>query len=189
MSKKLSEMTLEELWKLFPISLTKHDPCWADRYIEEVGCLRNFLPFDIQYFHIGSTAVKDIMAKPIVDILAVVDSYEDMVKSANILKEHDYIIMSASDRRISLNKGYTEDGFAEKVFHIHIRLKGDIDEVYFKDYLISHPQVAKEYENLKLKLWKEYEYNRDAYTDAKSDFVKKYTEIAKKSAYIKKQKI
>ncbi len=111
----------------------------------------------------------------------VVDSYEEMVKSASILKEHNYIIMSEKDSRISLNKGYTEDGFAEKVFHIHIRLKGDIDEVYFKDYLIAHHQVAKEYENLKLKLWKEYEYNRDAYTDAKTSFVKIYTDIAKQN--------
>lgn len=181
MSNKLSEMTLEELWKLFPISLTKHNPCWADWYIEEVDCLRDLLPYDIQYFHIGSTAVKDIMAKPIIDILAVVDSYEEMVKSASILKEHNYIIMSEKDSRISLNKGYTEDGFAEKVFHIHIRLKGDIDEVYFKDYLIAHHQVAKEYEILKLKLWKEYEYNRDAYTDAKTSFVKIYTDIAKQN--------
>ena len=94
MSNKLSEMTLEELWKLFPISLTKHNPCWADWYIEEVDCLRGLLPYDIQYFHVGSTAVKDIMAKPIIDILAVVDSYEEMVKSASILKEHNYIIMS-----------------------------------------------------------------------------------------------
>lgn len=181
MSNKLSEMTLEELWKLFPISLTKHNPCWADWYIEEVDCLRDLLPYDMQYFHVGSTAVKDIMAKPIIDILAVVDSYEEMVKSASILKEHNYIIMSEKDNRISLNKGYTENGFAEKVFHIHIRLKGDIDEVYFKDYLIAHHQVAKEYENLKLKLWKEYEYNRDAYTDAKTSFVKIYTDIAKQN--------
>ncbi len=104
-----------------------------------------------------------------------------MVKSASILKEHNYIIMSEKDSRISLNKGYTEDGFAEKVFHIHIRLKGDIDEVYFKDYLIAHHQVAKEYENLKLKLWEEYEFNRDAYTDAKTSFVKIYTDIAKQN--------
>ncbi|MCI8911296.1 MAG: isochorismatase family protein [Clostridia bacterium] len=111
----------------------------------------------------------------------VVDSYEEMVKSASILKEHNYIIMSEKDSRISLTKGYTEDGFAEKVFHIHIRLKGDIGEVYFKDYLIAHHQVAKEYENLKLKLWEEYEYNRDAYTDAKTSFVKIYTDIAKQN--------
>ncbi|MBO7762604.1 MAG: GrpB family protein, partial [Clostridia bacterium] len=38
---------------------------------------------------------------------------------------------------------------------------------------------AKEYEKLKISLWKEYEHNRDAYTNAKTEFVKKYTEKAK----------
>ena len=42
-------------------------------------------------------------------------------------------------------------------------------------------EIAKAYENLKLKLWKEYEFNRDAYTDAKTSFVKIYTDIAKQN--------
>ncbi|MBO5774206.1 MAG: GrpB family protein, partial [Clostridia bacterium] len=46
-------------------------------------------------------------------------------------------------------------------------------------YLIEHSDVAKEYEDLKLNLWKKYEHNRDAYTNAKTEFVKKYTEKAK----------
>ena len=87
--------------------------------------------------------------------------------------------MSTNKSRISLNKGYTENGFAEKVFHFHIRLYGDTDEIYFRDYLNTHPDIAKEYEKLKLRLWKEYEHNRDAYTDEKTDFVKRYTSLAK----------
>lgn len=78
-----------------------------------------------------------------------------------------------------LNKGYTPQGFAERVFHIHLRVAGDIDELYFRDYLNAHPEVAKEYERLKLSLWKEYEHDRDGYTAAKSAFVSKYTELAK----------
>lgn len=89
--------------------------------------------------------------------------------------------MSSNENRISLNKGYTEDGFAEKVFHLHLRLKDDINEIYFRDYLNAHQDIAKEYEKLKLKLWKKYEHNRDAYTNAKTEFVKKYTELAKHS--------
>ncbi|HRF35720.1 MAG TPA: GrpB family protein, partial [Clostridia bacterium] len=71
MSNKLSEMTLEELWELFPIILTEHKPLWADWYNEEVTLLKSILPKDTQYHHIGSTAIKGIMAKPIVDILIV----------------------------------------------------------------------------------------------------------------------
>lgn len=175
MGKKLSEMTLEELWQLFPIVLTEHKACWADWYADEVKHLETLLPADTEYHHIGSTAVRGIMAKPIVDILVVVNSAEKLQAAANVMQKNGYIVMSANEKRISLNNGYTENGFAEEVFHIHVRLKGDTDEIYFRDYLNAHPDVAKEYERLKLRLWKEYEHNRDAYTDAKTSFVKKYT--------------
>ena len=57
----------------------------------------------------------------------------------------------------------------------HLRLVGDNDELYFRDYLNDHPQTAKEYEALKLRLWKEFEHDRDAYTEAKTDFIKVVT--------------
>lgn len=183
MSKELSEMTLEELWQLFPIFLTEHNPNWADWYNEEVTQLKSILPADTAFHHIGSTAVNGIMAKPIIDILIVVNSTEGLKQAASLLREHGYIIMSTADDRISLNKGYSENGFAEKVFHLHIRLENDTDEIYFRDYLNAHPDIAKEYEQLKLRLWKEYEHNRDAYTDAKTDFVKKYTGLAKQNLF------
>ena len=179
MGKKLSEMTLEELWQLFPIFLTEHKPYWADWYNEEVKQLKSILPSSVEYHHVGSTAVSGIMAKPIIDILVAVDSKDQLKQAALILQDNDYIVMSSSENRISLNKGYTESGFAEKVFHLHVRLKDDLDEISFRDYLNNHPDVAKDYEQLKLRLWKEYEHNRDAYTNAKSEFVNKYTKSAK----------
>ena len=69
--------------------------------------------------------------------------------------------------------------FVHKVFHLHLRYKNDNDELYFRDYLIEYTEIAKEYEELKLKLWKEYEFNRDGYTNAKGDFIQKYTQKAK----------
>lgn len=181
MSKKLSEMSLEELWQLFPIILTEHKPYWADWFKEEVAQLKSILPSYAEYHHIGSTAVNNIIAKPIVDILVVVNAADRLKQTADILQKHGYIIMSSTENRISLNKGYTENGFAEKVFHIHIRLQGDVDEIYFRDYLNAHPDAAREYEQLKLSLCQIYKHNRDAYTEAKTDFVAKYTSLAKKS--------
>lgn len=55
---------------------------------------------------------------------------------------------------------------------MHLRHCSDNDELYFRDYLIEHPDIAREYEKLKLNLWKEYEYNRDGYTNAKTEFIK-----------------
>lgn len=181
MGKSLSEMSLEELWQLFPIFLTEPKPYWAYWYAAEENRLKCLLPPRTEFHHIGSTAIKGIMAKPIIDILVVVNSYAKLKKAAEILQKNGCILMSESDNRISLNRGYTEKGFDEKVFHYHIRLTGDTDEIFFRDYLNANPAAAKEYEELKLRLWKQYEHNRDAYTNAKTEFVQKFTCIAKKS--------
>lgn len=175
-------MTLQELWELFPILLTEPKAYWENWYGEEIALLKDILSPTTQYHHIGSTAIKGIWAKPIIDILIVVKSISELKDTASVLQQNGYILMSTSDKRISLNKGYTPDGFAQKVFHLHLRLEADIDEIYFRDYLNNHSDVAKEYEKLKLQLWKKYEHNRDAYTQAKTEFVDEYTQLAKQTA-------
>ena len=179
MGKKLSEMSLEELWQLFPIILTKHQEDWKEWYLEEERLLKNILPQVEKISHIGSMAIPAIWAKPIIDILVEVPKESNLLDYKALIANNGYICMSQSEDRISFNKGYTENGFAEKVFHLHLRYAGDNDELYFRNYLIEFPDIAKEYEKLKLSLWKEYEHNRDSYTNAKTEFVKKYTEKAK----------
>ncbi len=178
--KKLSEMTLEELWALFPIFLTEPQEYWQQWYKEEKEYIMNLLPCEAEnIYHIGSTAIQGIWAKPIIDILIEAKDVQELRLFASILQENGYLLMSQRAEHISLNKGYTEKGFSERVFHIHLRLSGDIDEVHFREYLNSHLDIAKEYEALKLSLWKVYEYNRDGYTNAKTEFVRKYTNLAK----------
>ena len=167
MGKDLSEMSLEELWELFPI------------FLETLTCLLSDQPV-VRISHIGSTTIQGIWAKNIVDVMIEIPQCVDMKDMVQILEQNGFIIMSAEANRISLNKGYTENGFADKVYHIHLRYDGDNDELYFRDYLNEHPDVAKEYETLKLWLWKQYEHNRDAYTDAKTDFISKWTAEARK---------
>ena len=179
MSKKLSEMTLEELWRLFPIRLTDHQPCWKAWYKEEADFLRNSLPNTVKIHHIGSTAIGSIWAKPIVDILVEAPQDGNLSAYKELLKNSGYICMSEGENGLSFNKGYTENGFAERVFHLHLRYAGNNDELYFRDYLLDYPEVAQEYEGLKLSLWKEFEFNRDGYTNAKTEFVRTYTEKAK----------
>ncbi|MDE6149632.1 MAG: GrpB family protein [Ruminococcus sp.] len=181
MGKKLSEMTLEELWHLFPIQLTETKNEWQAYYEEAhneiAGLLDNM--DGIRIHHIGSTAIKGIWAKPIIDILIESSVDDSLRRIAEILEQNGYICMSSDDKRISLNKGYTENGFADKVYHIHIRYMGDNNELYFRDYLNEFPVAAKEYESLKLSLWKQYEFDRDGYTAAKGDFIEKITSEAK----------
>lgn len=181
MTKQLSEMSLEELWQLFPISLTEHQTEWAQWYEEEVQVVRSALGKEIisRISHVGSTAVKGIWAKPVVDILIEIPAGTSMDSVKDVLTECGYIIMSADKKRISFNKGYTEKGYAEKVFHLHLRYRGDNDELYFRDYLNQYPAAAKQYEALKLTLWERYEHDREAYTTAKTEFVSEWTRKAK----------
>ena len=181
MDRELEKMSLEELWQLFPIFLVEHNREWARWYDEEVKAISSLVPekYITRISHIGSTAIPNIQAKNIVDILLEVPSEEELEPVKNILVENNWLCMSQKAKRISLNKGYTKQGFADKVFHLHIRVAGDNDEIYFRDYLIENGDIAKQYEKLKLKLWKEFEHDRDGYTDAKSDFIRKYTKIAR----------
>lgn len=181
MTKQLSEMTLEELWDLFPIILKEHNSDYSEWYelekeniIKYVG-LKNIKRIN----HIGSSAVSGLISKPTVDILVEIDGNLDMEQFKIVLVNNGWILMSEENKRLVFNKGYTTDGFAEKVYHLHVRYFGDWDELYFRDYLLVHDDVAHEYGELKLSLLSEYKYNRDGYTRAKSDFILKYTKLAR----------
>lgn len=185
MGKELSEMTLEELWKLFPIILKEHNPDYKNWYkIEKqklLSCIDN--KNIIRINHIGSTAVEGLIAKPTVDILLEINNECNVEELKNTLLHNGWLLMS-SQKSPSLimvfNKGYTKEGFAEKVYHLHVRHYDNWNELYFRDYLMEHEDAAREYGKLKLSLIEKYKHDRDGYTDAKSDFILKYTEKAKK---------
>ena len=111
--------------------------------------------------HIGSTAIHSICAKPIIDILVEISTEYPLLDDKELIVKSGYICMSEASERISFNKGYTEKGFADRVFHLHLRYAGDNDELYFRDYLMEHANIAGEYEKMKLKLSQEYRFNRD----------------------------
>lgn len=178
--KSLEEMTLQELWMLFPIVLVEYKDCWNDWAVEEIARLKELLGDRVVAIsHIGSTAIKDIWAKPIIDILMEVGAGTALSEIKSSIIAAGYRCMSETANRISFNKGYTSEGFADKVFHLHLRYAGDNDEIYFRDYLNAHREIAVAYETLKMNLWKRFEYDRDGYTAAKTDFVARYTNLAK----------
>ena len=183
--KPLSEMTLEELWQLFPIILAEHDPNWKNDYEAEKALLSNHFGSKlVKINHIGSTAVKGLIAKPTVDVLLEVSENLSFDAIRETAVKCGYIVMAektTGEYRLDLCKGYTPQGFAEKVFHLHIRYPGDYDEVVFCDYLKQHPVKAREYENLKIELQKRFKHNRDAYTEAKGDFIRKCVKEARAS--------
>ena len=183
-TRPLSEMTLKELWQLFPIILSEHDPDWAEYYHEEKALLeKRFGSLTVRISHIGSTAVKGLIAKPTVDILLEVDRASSPDEVRQTAEACGYTVMAESiapEYRLDLCKGYTPQGFAERVFHLHIRHPGDWDEIVFRDYLGKNPRKADEYAELKKKLQKRFEHDRDAYTEAKGEFIRACVREARK---------
>lgn len=187
----IAKMTKKERFKLFPVRLSPHKEVWKDRFIAERSLIIKALgATSIKSInHIGSTAMPNIKAKPIIDILLEILSTTDLDE----LKSNMALIGYAPNKRpdmpfphLSFVKGYTVKGYRGQPFHVHIRYeaekrRSDFDEIYFKDYLIDNPEIAKEYENLKEKLAKEFEYDRDAYTVAKTEFITRITRLARRN--------
>ena len=181
MEKDLSRMSLEELWELFPVTIEPYRDVYEIQYAEEKESLCILLGRShiARISHIGSTAVKTIDSKPIVDILLELWEASSLEKIKKSLIHSGWLLMKDRKTSASFNKGYTPAGYDDSVFHLHVRIIGDWDELYFRDYLIAHPDVALSYENLKRKLAVKYQYNRDAYTEAKTDFITYYTAQAR----------
>jgi GrpB-like predicted nucleotidyltransferase (UPF0157 family)/N-acetylglutamate synthase-like GNAT family acetyltransferase len=185
--KPLDQITEEERTRLFPIILSEYNPAWPKWFAEEkenllrLICTKNIARIS----HYGSTSVPGLTAKPTVDILLEINEDTDEDKLIASLPNPEYICLNppttpSKPPHLMFLKGYTSTGFAEKVYHIHVRYPGDWDELYFRDFLIAHPETAAEYAALKAKLHKDFEYDRDGYTDAKSAFIRAVTEKARK---------
>ncbi len=184
MKKQLSEMSIKELWELFPIILREHNPQYKEWYETEKQIILSNIntEYIVRINHIGSSAVAGLIAKPTIDILLEIDGCCNVTKLIKNLSTIGWSLMRQENDpfKLSFNKGYTPDGYAEKVYHLHVGYAGDWNELYFRDYLIAHLDVANEYGELKISLQENYECDRDGYTEAKSDFILKYSSLAKK---------
>lgn len=184
-------------------ALFDHNPEWdkeAQRTIDLLKSILGDVAKNIQ--HIGSTAIKTIKAKPIIDIAVAVSDFADILCRNYELKAHGFYYRHAVDNTENILHGEIDyaaidvrqllyacggfyDGLSKIQTHfIHV-VKADSTEWYnyinFRDYLNIDPLVAKEYENLKIKLSVEYADNRAEYTAHKHDFIKS---IFHKAAYM-----
>lgn len=180
-NKTLKEMTNTELWELFPIVLKPYDPEWPIIYKHEEKMLWEALGNSIITIdHIGSTSVPGLTAKPTIDILIQIKHNADLDALRDILHGlgyHEDKDLSRPAPHYMFMKGYTTEGFKPPVVHLRVRYPGDYDEMYFRDHLREHPDVCDRYTRLKKRLRKRYEHDRDAYTEGKTTFIKKHTQL------------
>lgn len=177
-------MTPEELGQLFPIFLEDPNPGWREQYEnEKAQIIHLFYEEEIEQIdHIGSTAIPGIKAKPTVDILLQITHETPDQKVIDNITSLGYEFIPQPDNpppHMMFVKGYTPQGFLGKMFHVHVRYKAPWNEILFRDYLLHHPSIAKEYETLKTDLAKTFKFDRDGYTEAKTPFVNKVLDLAR----------
>ena len=168
--KSLNNFTIAELGQLFPIIISDYSDKWPDLYALESKIITDsFSKAEIvRIDHIGSTAIPRLKAKPTINILLQVTQQIDIQKLKDTFKSIGYEINNHPENpapHLTFVKGYTNQGFKGQAYHVHIRYRGDWDEIRFKDYLIKHNDIAKEYESLKLELAEKYKHDRELYTD------------------------
>lgn len=178
-------MTDKERWQMFPIILSEHKPEWKKKYLKEKAVIEQSIGIQniVRMSHIGSTAVPGLIAKPTIDILVEIKDKTDTNKLIVDTQSAGFRYIAHPENpppHMMFVKGYTEQGFKGQAFHVHIRYAGDWDELYFRDYLMTHPNIASDYGKLKLELKEKYEHDRDGYTEAKTVFVKRITALARR---------
>lgn len=184
MKKELSQMTNEELWQLFPIVLSHHQPMWKEAYRLEESRIIDAVKKDnmTRINHIGSTFIDGLVAKPTIDILLEIKQSCDLDMLTQALEGLGYMFNAQPKNpppHMMFLKGYTPQGFLGQVFHLHVRYPGDWDELYFRDYLQAHKDMADAYGDLKIRLKTTLKHDRDGYTHAKTEFIKQCTSLAK----------
>lgn len=164
------------------VAIADYDPAWPARFAEEAQAVREAIAgkarFRIEHF--GSTAVEGLAAKPVIDIMVVSDEREAWPRLVAPIEALGYAYWADNPRtdRMFFVKGMPPYG-ERRTHHVHVRTPEDsADALLFRDYLRSHPDEAKRYEQLKRKLAKKYPTDREAYTEAKEAFV---SEIVKRA--------
>lgn len=124
--------------------------------------------------HVGSTNIKNIKSKPIIDILIQTDDLEDFKNYTESNVEGDVYTVK---KEPTMGGDYLirkeEDGKV-KAF-IHVYKTGDmngITSIMFRDYMNSHEDERKRYEKLKMELYEKYKNDRKKYTYGKDKYIK-----------------
>jgi len=158
------------------ITLVPHDPGWADLYERTAGEIHGVLGSSaLRIDHVGSTSVPGIVAKPVIDVRVLVERYDPEAVYTAALSSLGFAYDHRDEGHV-LFKGTRE----RTRFNVHVVQKNEPDAnamVVFRDYLRTHPDEARRYEELKVGLAERHR-GGDAYASAMSSYVAEVLSLA-----------
>jgi GrpB-like predicted nucleotidyltransferase (UPF0157 family) len=168
---------------LRPVTIVEYDPEWPSLYEKEKGEIIGAIGQIVKSIeHIGSTSVPELAAKPIIDIMAGVDSEAEADRCAAILADigYDDVTPQPENPDWYYCLGKRLDGI---YCHLHLVRQGSAfleDHLLFRDYLKESTRTAREYHELKKELAAKYKCDRLGYNLAKTNFIGSIVETARK---------
>ena len=168
-----------------PVEIVSYDPMWPTRFREEATILlRALAPWLVGPIeHIGSTAVPGLSAKPVIDILAGVQT---LVASRPAIRAATELGYCYWPYQADVEHWFCKPSAAFRTHHLHLIPVGTVQwlrPIAFREYLRAHADVAHEYEALKQRLAQVHRVDREAYTAAKRPFIDRITEMALELGY------
>lgn len=153
------------------VSLENNYELYKKVFKEEKAYLKNIFKenrFKIE--HVGSTAVKNLLSKPVVDIAIGADDLNSFKKYYSLLNKRYTITEQKEKEEILLVKENEKETFC--LIHIlDIKSNRYTNMIKFRDILINNVDILKKYENLKIDLAKKYKNDRKNYTKSKNEFI------------------
>ena len=158
------------------VTLLPHQAAWEENAKDTIALLWTVLDgiaLDIQ--HVGSTAIRHIHAKPIIDLVVGVRRLGDIIPMISRLEEIGVVYRNADQPGQQL---FVMGDFENEIrtHHIHVVEVSNPawqNYILFRDYLNDHPEKAVLYDELKQNLFARYTDNRGAYTAGKQDLISK----------------
>ena len=160
------------------VVIVDYDPLWPTLFEEERARIElTIAAFSASIDHMGSTAVPGLCAKPIVDLLVTVEAFGTPERYIPALGPLGYVFRAdpANTERHAFGKRDAQGRRPVPGYNLHIVQQGGREHWRtraFRDYLRMHPEAAQEYGDLKRRLAVTYGSDRDAYTRAKTAFVR-----------------
>lgn len=157
------------------IKLSNFNSAWPDEFKHESQRIQDSLGETIaNIYHIGSTSIPDIKAKPIIDILLEVSDLEPLDSQKTAMETLGYEAMGEfgipERRYYRLNNAQGIRKFQVHAFESGSH--GAMRHLAYRDYLLAHPHIAQSYSKLKERLVAQHPNDMDAYIDGKDSFIK-----------------
>jgi GrpB-like predicted nucleotidyltransferase (UPF0157 family) len=166
------------VWAFEKIELKTPDPVWKYKGIQEKDELYELLNgFGVkQVEHIGSTAIPHLPAKPIIDLMASVPSFEGVDRIVEVLSLHKWHYVPPELDKQTWRRFFVKVENDRRTAHLHVMQEGEDrweKQLIFRDKLRANPQLVEEYANIKYQLAQKFENDREGYTEAKTEFIRK----------------